>query len=63
MSESIYQVVIVSRYTGRESVQYSGASAIDATDTYEMIMKSQTTMKQFRVVLRRLEPVIVMESE
>lgn len=63
MSKPIYQVVIVSRYTGRESVQYSGESAIDATDTYEMIMKSQTTMKQFRVVLRRLEPVIVMESE
>lgn len=62
MSET-YQVVIISRYTGRETVQYYGQSASDAIDTYEMILKSHTTMKQFKVQMRKFKPVVMMENE
>lgn len=58
-----YQVVIISRYTGRETVQYYGHSANDAIDTFEMILKSHTTMKQFKVQMRKFKPVVMMESE
>lgn len=63
MSNSTYQVVIISRYTGRETVQYYGESVADAFDTYEMILKSQTTMKQFKVQLRKFKPAVMMESD
>lgn len=58
-----YQVVIISRYTGRETVQYYGESVSDAIDTYEMIKKSHTTMKQFKLQMRKFKPVVMMETE
>ena len=61
--KELYQVVIISRYTGRETVQYYGERVSDAIDTYEMILKSHTTMKQFKVVMRKFKPVVMMESD
>jgi hypothetical protein len=55
--------VIISRYTGRETVQYYGVSVSDAIETYEMIKKSHTTMKQFKLQMRKFKPVVMMESE
>lgn len=64
MINNTYRVVAVSRESGKRVMCYEGDSALLATNTYdELTQKRPNFFADFRVVLERLDPVIVMESE
>lgn len=64
MIKNTYLVVAISRANGKRVVCYEGDRACIATDTYEELTKRrQTFFADFKVVLERLEPVIVIESD
>lgn len=62
MSDNIYRVVAISRKTGQKVNAYEGSSAIDATDSFELLKNNEGFMDSFRVRLERLEPVIIDEA-
>lgn len=64
MIKNTYRVVAISRANGKRVVCYEGDRACLATDAYEELTKRRHTFySDFKVVLERLEPVIVMESD
>lgn len=64
MIKNTYRVVAISRANGKRVVCYEGDRACIATDTYtELTERRPTFYADFKVVLERLEPVIVMESD
>ncbi|AGF87887.1 hypothetical protein FDI94_gp57 [Salmonella phage FSL SP-126] len=64
MSKNTYRVIAIIRANGKRVVCYEGDHACLATDTYEELTKRrQTFYADFKVVLERLDPVIVMESD
>lgn len=64
MIKNTYRVVAISRATGKRVVCYEGDRATLATDTFvDLTEKRPTFFADFKVVLERLEPVIVLESE
>lgn len=64
MSKNTYRVVAISRATGKRVVCYEGDRATLATDCYvDLTEKRPTFFEDFKIVLERLEPVIVLESE
>lgn len=64
MINNTYRVVAISRANGKRVLCYEGDRACLATDIYEDLTKRrQTFFAYFKVVLERLDPVIVMESD
>lgn len=64
MTKNTYRVVAISRENGKRVVYYEGDSATLATDTFTKLTERRPTFfDDFKVVLERLEPVTVLESE
>lgn len=64
MIKNTYRVVAISRENGKRVVCYEGDSATLSTDTYtELTERRPTFFADFKVVLERLKPVTVLESE
>lgn len=64
MSNKIYRVVAISRATGKRVMCYEGDRALMAMATYaELTEKRPNFFADFKVVMERLEPVIVRESD
>lgn len=64
MSNKIYRVVAISRASGKRVMCYEGDRALMATATYaELTEKRPNFFADFKVVMERLEPVIVRESD
>lgn len=64
MTKNTYRVVAISREKGTRVVCYEGDRATLATDTFtELTERSPKFFADFKVVLERLEPVTVLESE
>lgn len=64
MIKNTYRVVAISRANGKRVVCYEGDRATLATDTFtELTERRPTFFADFKVVLERLEPVTVLESE
>lgn len=60
----IYRVVAISRATGKRVICYEGDRAFMATATYaELTEKRPNFFADFKIVMERLEPVIVRESD
>lgn len=60
---TLYRVIAISRALGTVVNRYQGESAMEATATYEDLIKRKTFMGDFKVKLQRLDAVDVMESE
>lgn len=64
MTKNTYRVVAISRENGKRVVYYEGDRATLATDTFTKLTERRATFfDDFKVVLERLEPVTVLESE
>lgn len=64
MSNKIYRVVAISRATGKRVMCYEGDRALMATATFaELTERRPNFFADFKVVMERLEPVIVRESD
>lgn len=64
MIKNTYRVVAISRADGKRVVFYEGELATMATDAYiELTERRPTFFADFKVVLERLDPVTVLESE
>lgn len=64
MTKNTYRVVAISRANGKRFVCYEGDRACFATDKYhELTERSPSFITEFKVVLERLDPVVVMESD
>lgn len=63
-TKNTYRVVAISREDGKRVTCYEGDRASMAIDCYtDLTEKRPTFFEGFKVVMERLEPVIVMESD
>uniref|UniRef100_A0AAU8BUM5 Uncharacterized protein n=1 Tax=Salmonella phage PMBT35 TaxID=3137287 RepID=A0AAU8BUM5_9VIRU len=60
---NIYRVIAVSRATGKENICYQGDKASIATSTYDDLKKRPMFMADFKIMLQKMRPVTVWESE
>lgn len=59
-----YRVTAISRESGKRVVCFEGKSATLAINTYTVLTEKRPNFfADFRVVLERLDPVVVMDSE
>lgn len=64
MIKNTYRVVAISRTDGKRVVCYEGDRATMAIDTFtDLTERRPTFFADFKVVLERLDPVTVLESE
>lgn len=58
-----YRVSVRCRKTGKTTIAYMGNSETLAKNSYEALANKPDFVRDFRIVLQRLEPVTMMESD
>lgn len=61
--KSVYRVIAISRETGKQIECYIGSKAIEAVTEYEKLISREMFIENFKVVLQKMRPETVMESD